>query len=411
MGFIILAGGCRRSHDARAIEFWAMGIEGEHVQKLIVDFERLHPDIKVTVQSIPWSAAHEKLLTAYAGNSMPDIFQLGNTWIPEFVALNAIEPLDTRVGNSSLIDETSYFPGIWETNFIDEVQYGLPWYVDTRVLFYRRDLLASAGYDQPPQTWEEWLAMAQKLVDEGLARYGVLLPVNEWVGPVVLGMQAGSSLLRDRDRFGNFSGPEFQAAFDFFLEFYRRGLAPRGMTEIANIYQGFAEGAIPMLITGPWNIGEFSRRLPDDLQDKWATAPLPGPTGDFPAVSLAGGSSLVIFRKSPRKAACWELAEFLSRPEVQVQFYRLTGDLPARIEAWRDPALTGNPHIPAFYQQLQKVSATPRIPEWEQIAMKVQQYAESAAYGELEPRQALEALDHDVDRILEKRRWLMKDRE
>ncbi|MCK4689629.1 MAG: extracellular solute-binding protein [Candidatus Marinimicrobia bacterium] len=67
-----------------------MGAEGEHIQKLMPEFEKC-TGINVKVQSIPWTAAHEKLLTAYAGNSTPDICQLGNTWIPEFVALNAID--------------------------------------------------------------------------------------------------------------------------------------------------------------------------------------------------------------------------------------------------------------------------------------------------------------------------------
>ncbi len=67
-----------------------MGREGEVVQKLMPEFERRHPGLRLRVQQIPWSAAHEKLLTAYAGDAMPDIFQLGNTWVPEFVALGAL---------------------------------------------------------------------------------------------------------------------------------------------------------------------------------------------------------------------------------------------------------------------------------------------------------------------------------
>ena len=52
------------------------------------------------VQQIPWTAAHEKLLTAFAGDATPDVCQLGNTWIPEFAALDALEPLDDRVATS-----------------------------------------------------------------------------------------------------------------------------------------------------------------------------------------------------------------------------------------------------------------------------------------------------------------------
>src|SRR5437868_7004634 len=89
--------GCRTRPGAPlVIEFWAMGREGEVVQQLVPAFERRTPGVRVRVQQIPWSAAHEKLLTAYVGDAMPDAFQVGNTWIPELVALDALEPLDAR---------------------------------------------------------------------------------------------------------------------------------------------------------------------------------------------------------------------------------------------------------------------------------------------------------------------------
>ena len=135
------------------IEFWAFGREGEVLQTLMPEFEGEHPGVHVRVQQIPWTAAHEKLLTAYVGNATPDLAQLGNTWIPEFVALNALLPLDSLDSSSPDVTESSFFPGIWRTNLVTGRLYGIPWYVDTRVLFYRKDLLAQAGYPQPPTTW------------------------------------------------------------------------------------------------------------------------------------------------------------------------------------------------------------------------------------------------------------------
>ena len=127
-----------------------MGREGEVVTGLLPEFERTHPGIRVKVQQLPWTAAHEKLLTAFAGDVTPDICQLGNTWIPELVALNALEPLDRYVASSPIVDATDYFAGIWDTNRIGGKLYGVPWYVDTRLVFYRRDLLRDAGFSAPP---------------------------------------------------------------------------------------------------------------------------------------------------------------------------------------------------------------------------------------------------------------------
>src|SRR5690606_16802362 len=126
------------------LELWAMGREGEVVAELLPGFERTHPGVRVEVQQLPWSAAHEKLLTAFVGDATPDVAQLGNTWIPELAALGALAPLAPAVAGSDIVHVDDYFPGIWDTNRFEGSLYGVPWYVDTRLLFYRRDILAEA---------------------------------------------------------------------------------------------------------------------------------------------------------------------------------------------------------------------------------------------------------------------------
>ena len=389
------------------VEFWAMGQEGEQVKALLPEFESRHPGVRVRVQQIPWSAAHEKLLTAYAGDAMPDAFQLGNTWIPEFVALRAIEPLDARLGTWPAEALADYFPGILATNRLDGHTFALPWYVDTRLFFYRTDALAAAGFVEPPATWDEWLRAMQALKTRDAARYAILLPINEWQLPVILALQRGATLLRDRHQYGDFQNPLFREAFAVYLELFDQGLAPPvSNTQMANLYQEFAKGTFAIYVSGPWNIGEFGRRLPADLQPHWSTAALPG-LDDQTGASLAGGASLALSRTSPRRDAAWKLLEFLAEPAQQARFYQLTGDLPARQSAWNDTALTGNRHARAFRQQLQQVRATPPIPEWERIANRIAYYAELAVRREMTADAALAALDRDVDRILEKRRWLL----
>ena len=403
---------CRGASGADVVELrlWAMGREGEVVGELVRDFERSHPGIRVRVQQIPWTAAHEKLLTAHVGDATPDIAQLGNTWIPEFAVLDALEPLGTRAASSSIVDESDYFQGIWATNIVADTLYGVPWYVDTRVLFYRTDLLAQAGYREVPATWERWRTAMERLRARMSPRtYPLLMPVNEWAPPVSFGLQMGATLLRDGGRYGNFSGPRFRRAFEFYIELYRDSLAGvLSNTEVSNLFQEFARGNIAMYITGPWNIGEFASRLPPEVSDRWGTAPLPAPDG--PGASMAGGSSLVLFRQSEHKDEAWQLIEFLSRPEQQVRFYQLTGDLPPRRTAWSDSALESNEYAHAFREQLERVRPLPAVPEIEQIVTKVMEYGEQVARGRLGVEAALAALDRDVDRLLEKRRWLLARR-
>jgi multiple sugar transport system substrate-binding protein len=221
-------------------------------------------------------------------------------------------------------------------------------------------------------------------------------------------MQAGSPLLKDDARYGAFSDSAFRRAFDFYLSIYREGLSPiKGLNDVANPYQEFERGFFAMWITGPWNLGEFAHRLPDSMQGSWATAPLPGPTGPASGLSTAGGSSIVIFRSSRHQREAWLLLEYLSRPAQQRRFYELTGDLPARIDAWNDSLRSADPNRRAFWEQLQRVEPTPKVPEWEQIATKVFEYAEQSIRGGVAPDTVLARLDRDVNGLLEKRRWLL----
>jgi len=404
------AGSACGGDRADAVRLWAFGREGEVVRELVPELERRHPGLKVEVQQIPWTAAHEKLLTAFVGRELPDVAQMGNTWIPEMAALEAIEPLDARVAASGHLVPEDYFPGIWETNVLDGVLYGVPWYVDTRLVFYRGDLLAAAGVPELPRSWSGWRGAMEAVKRRGgPGRFGLLLPTNEWAQPVALAVAAGAELLADGGRRGAFRAPEFRRAAEFFTGLYRDGLAPPlANSQVANLYQQMAAGEFAMYVTGPWNLGEFRRRLPASLQGSWATAPLPAPDGmPWPGVSLAGGSSLVVFRSSPRKDAAWKVVEYLSEVAVQKRFWTLCGDLPARRSAWDEPALASDPRTAPFRLQLEHVRATPKVPEWEQIAAKVWERLEPVARGTEGLDASLAALDADVDAILAKRRWLL----
>lgn len=389
------------------VEFWALGREGEHVRALVPEFEARHPGMTVRVQQIPWSAAHEKLLTAFVGDALPDVIQLGNTWIPEFAALGALEPLEPWLAKTPALDPADFFTGVLDAARLEGRTLAVPWYADTRLFFYRSDWFAAG----PPGSWQAWLAEAERVQARlGPGQHALLLPLGEWEVPVILALQHGAELLRERESRGNFRGPAFRAAFTLYLSFFERGLAPKtGVAQLANLHQDFAAGAFGALVTGPWNLREFAARLPAGMQAAWATAPLPALRGAGPGVSLAGGASLALVARSERKEAAWAWIAFLAEPAQQAAFHRLSGDLPARRSAWDDPALAA-PRVAAFRAQLARAVATPKLPEWERIASRIAWHAESAVREGRDVDAVLAALDRDADQVLEKRRWLLSKR-
>ena len=251
LAIALVVGGCSAgSQDQTVVRFWAMGREGEVVAQLVPEFERTHRGIRVEVQQLPWSAAHEKLLTAFAGNATPDVCQLGNTWIPEFVALHALAPLDAEVTASPAIDPRDYFAGIWDTNVVDGLLYGVPWYVDTRLLVLS-PRLASAGrvLGAAAIVGRAGSKCSPRSRRTGAPdRYSILLPLNEFEPLLVLALQQDEPLLRDGGRRGNFESAGFRRALRFYVEMFRHGWAPPLTdADVSNVWNEFARGYFSLL--------------------------------------------------------------------------------------------------------------------------------------------------------------------
>lgn len=398
-----VASACSRRGGPGELRFWAMGNEGASVPSLMPAFERANPGVRVTVQPLPWTAAHEKLLTSYAGESLPDVSQIGNTWLAELAAIGALAPLPTK--RQGLIDDN--FPAVLETNRIGDTVYGVPWYVDTRVQFYRTDMFARAGYHAPPADWAGWKAALHKVKRlAGPGNYAILLPLNEFEQLLTFGLQQDEPLLRDSGTRGNFSSPGFKAALSFYKSLFDEGLAPTATaSQISNIWNEFAKGFFSVFINGPWTINDLKSRLPAGFQSRWLTAGMPGPTG--PGASAPGGSSLVVFKEARDPDAAWRLVEYLSQAKVQAEFHKLTGDLPARRQAWATPALAADPHVQILGSQLERAKAVPKVPEWERIVNEIQIVAERTVRGEFTIDEATAEMDLRTDRLLEKRRWML----
>jgi multiple sugar transport system substrate-binding protein len=393
----------------QVVQLWAMGQEGEVVARMLPRFEQTHPHIDVRLQQLPWTAAHEKLLTAFAGDALPDVVPIGNTWIAEFAALDALEPLDARIAATAGLVRPDYFPGAWDSGVIDGRSYAVPWYTETRLPYYRKDLLANAGVAAPPRDWNAWREAMRAVQQNAGSEYGILLPTNEFEPLLNLAVQQGEPLLRDGGRYGNFRSAGFRRTLSFYKSLFDEGLAPRvDNTRISNVWNEFGRGMYSYYISGPWNIAEFRRRLPAELRDAWGTMPLPGPDG--PDASIIGGTSFVIFRSSRRKDAAWALVAWLSEPQQQLQLHRLVGDLPPRRSAWRDPALSNDANAMAFRDQLERAVPAPKVPEWERIAQEMRIVAEQMVAGRLTVDEAAADLDRRADAILAKRRWMLDQR-
>jgi multiple sugar transport system substrate-binding protein len=393
--------GCTR-RAANGLDMWAMGAEAENLPALLAALPGGAPrDIRI--QPLPWSAAHEKLLTGFAGGSLPDLGQVGNSWISELTAIGAILPVPPAM--QSLVE--GQFAGVVDTNRVDGRLMALPWYVDTRLQFYRRDLFEKAGFAAPPPRWDEWKrALHAVKRTKGGEGFAILLPINEYEHLTQMALSAGAGFLDPQGARGAFRSPEFREALGFYKSLYTEGLAPiAGAAQISNVWNEFARGYFAVYPSGPWTIGDMKSRLPTALQSSWATAPFPGPDG--PGRSTPGGSSLVVYKSARDPAVAWDLVGKLVAPASQVKLQALTGDLPPSRAVWATAGLTADPITEAFARQLDRTAALPKVPEWERISTEMQTVAELFVRGKVTLDEAVTDMDRRADRLLEKRRWMI----
>lgn len=374
------------------ITVWGMGAEGELLPEFVKDFEAENPGVKVEVTAIPWDAAHDKLQTAIAGGTGPDVAQMGTTWMTDFS--DAFQEVPSN------LDTSDMFEGSVDTATINGKKVGVPWYVDTKVLYYRTDLAEQAGWDKAPETWEELHAMASDFKNKLGIDYPIRMPGAEFdsfQGSLWMLWSAGGNLMNEDQTEWTIDTAEAATAYDYLASFYEDGLAnPNADISGGANTAEFVAGDSPILLEGPYMMSQFGELGGADFDSQYTTAPLPK---EVSGTSFVGGSNMVVFNASKNSDAAWKFVEWMNRPETQVKWFEHAGGLPSTKTAWDDPALSGNDKLVAFGKQLEDTRSVPTVPTWTQVAKEGDGMIEQIARGAVDPSTGLTDLQQKADSI------------
>jgi multiple sugar transport system substrate-binding protein len=370
------------------ITVWAMGTEGEKLAAFAKDFTAENPDAKVNVTAVPWDAAHQKIASAIAAKQTPDVSMIGTTWQGEFAKTGALDPTPT-----DLIKADAYFPGAWETTQVNGASFGVPWYVETRALYYRTDIAQKAGITSPPKTWDELTAMAKAMQSKGGAKWGIYLQpgkTGSWQTVMPFAWSNGASISDDKGY--TFDSPQMTEALQYYQSFFTQKLSP---TDLPNgqLEPGFGKGQIASFISGPWEAGLVDEQ---GAKGKYAVAPLPAKQS---STSFIGGSNIAVFKDAKNRDAAWKFIQWLSKPDVQVKWYQAVGDLPAVQSSWQDPALSGDKTLATFGEQLKSAKAPPSFPTWEQVSAVLDTEVEKVANGKEDAATAVKTVQSQANSI------------
>ncbi|MBX3098272.1 MAG: extracellular solute-binding protein [Salinibacterium sp.] len=334
---------------------WVMGDSGTNFEKLVAG-----SGIAVDVVAIPWDSIDEKLTTAVASGSGPDILQIGLSKLRTFADAGALLPLDDEIANHPALDPANFPAGISGTaTSVGGQIVSIPWTSDTRVLFTRTDILAANGIDSPPATWDELRADAKILAARGDGQYGYYIP--QWDAPLPIEMtwSMGGDVI-DANGNVNFDTPAFQKAVDLYTGLYADGSVP--VNGDFDQTQGFISGVAPMLVSGPY-LGKGVADSAPELDGKWQASPLPA--GDGGSISLFAGSNLGVWYNTDQKEASLALLDYISQPEQQLAWYDMTGELPTVSTALEDATLNSDPNVKVYTDQLATAKVLPLVSNWD----------------------------------------------
>jgi multiple sugar transport system substrate-binding protein len=382
-------GGASAAPLSGTLTVWAMGNEGTKLNVLADAFTKANPDVKVNVTPVDWGQAVTKLQTAIAGGTTPDVSQMGTDMMGQFGTNGTFQTVPAD------IDPSGFFQSAWDTNKVDGAVVGVPWYVETRLLYYRKDIAEKAGITAPPATWDDLKAMAKAMKEKGGAKWGISLGTKNWQEYFPFLWSNGGDVV-DSSGKAALNSPQAVEALTFYESFFTEGLTPKSVPEGFDITPAFVKGDNPMFFSGPWHLGLIKDAGGADFSSKWAIAPMPK---KVTATSFVGGSNMVVFKGTKNPDAAWAFVKFVSDPKTQALWYKTVTDLPAVQSAWQDPDVASDPNVKLFGDQLKDTKAQPVSASWSELSSAINDVLEKMTTGGLDPKAAADEMQQQAETI------------
>lgn len=404
----LLAAGCggvSESAQTTTIVFKHGKVPGEHrlLRELLDRFED-ESGIRVVDETLPSSSdvQHQYFITTLEGGaSALDVLAMDVAWVPEFSRAGWLLDLTDRVDAALRAD---IFPAPLRACTHRGRLYGVPWYIDAGVLYYRKDLLAR-HQREVPRTYPELAETARAVVAaEGRpGLHGFLWQGKQYEGLVCASLEILSSFGGEvlRDGVVRIDSPESRAALRFERSLLTSGASPSLVTTADEeaTRQIFGAGRAVFLRNWVyvWNLFEREGSPVKGKVGVMAIPPGEAGTGG----STLGGWQLGVYRHSGHAEEAWRLVEFLVRPENQARLARTVGYRPSRRSLYADAALIRDiPTLPALLPILERARPRPVTPLYLSLSQILQSELSAVVAGVKDVEPALQDAQREMEFVL-----------
>jgi len=285
--------------------------------------------------------------------------------------------------------------------------FGVPWYTDAGLLYYRKDLLEKAGFSGPPKTWDELKEQAQKVMQDQGTKVGFVFQGAEYEGGTVNGLEFinshGGQVLDPNDASKVvIDSPESVAGLETEYSMVTDGVTPQavGTYTEPESEAPFLGGDAVFLRNWPYvySMAGTEGFIKPDLIDM---APLPAGDGGESHSSIGGWNFFInAFAEQEAQDAAWEFVQYMTAPEQQ-KAYALGGSyLPTLTALYDDAEIKEKvPVVRLGGEALKKTVPRPVSPVYSDMSLKMAEEFNAALGGDTEPQQAISTLQKELQSI------------
>jgi len=368
-------------------------------EKMVADFEKANPDIKVKLEVGSWSAWQQKLQTDFFSGGNADVIYSTRGWVPSYVAGGKLEPLDGLLPKEFL----SKFPqSLLDAAKVDGKLYALPSVTSARNLYVNMDLLKKAGIDHAPKTWDE-LAAAAKAVSEktDAAGYGIQgkeVEMEKYFYYILWNM--GGSVLNktingDQCTLDNPAGIK---AASFYNDMIKKGYTQKNVVSYnrEDLQELFKQGKLAMMITH----GLLAKQIGEEGQKiHFVQTDVPGMSADKKGVTLGVIDAVHLSKNSKAKKEAAQFMMFSMKPEYQADWIAKAGLLPVTIEAGKAKAFD-KPYLQAMIAAVPNAKFTFIHPKSTKIIDILKNKLQALYSGKMSPEEAMKGACKKINRAI-----------
>lgn len=371
------------------------------VRAMTAEFEAANPGTKVALEFVPYDALHDKIVAAAgAGDDGYDVVLFDVIWPAEFATRGFLADVTDRIPADF---GAQVFDGAWTTVEYDSRRYGMPWILDTKYLYFNRDILTQAGFDKAPVTWQELVAQAKVIKEKGLVEYPLVWSWSQSEAMIcdftTLTAAFGGSFFKD-------GAPAFQdggakQAVDFMLSTLTDGLTNPASLEYAeeDVRRVFSNGDAAFALNWTYMNALVNKPEESKVVGKVGIAPALGSEGGASASAVNGSMGLGIAANSPHPDEAWSFISYLTQPSVQESYATLS--LPVWKASYTVDAVTKGQEdlVAAANQSIAVMSPRPLIASYTEVSGILQSSIHGALLGQTTVDAALAEAADRIARI------------